>query len=138
MMAGLQNTPHYREWSTMGTLRVTDDEIVPSTSSVTASYEVQAVDCKCSPVLTVNTSKWGDLVGPKVGGAWTAPDGIANQNDRDAVLEKMNNLSSAPSKTRCDVGGDVPSRTVVSDDLLRVIDAWNGLAYPYDGPGGCP
>jgi hypothetical protein len=81
---------------------------------------------------------WGDVTGGWDGSSWTAPDGVVDQDDIDAVVAKYQNLTNAPIKARADLDPDVPNRLVNFIDIGKTVDAYHGYLYPYDGPSGCP
>ncbi len=139
--ARLSCDPVYLDWSSYGTVHVYDDEVLPG-----GTYAVQAIDCLCdtgtetdfSASLQLRTvGVWGDVTGGYVGGAWTAPDGIADIADVTAVQERYMNYSTAPTKARTDIDPDVPNRLVNISDLFTALDASNGTPYPYNGPTSC-
>ncbi len=140
----LRCTPHYMDWSTISTLYIYDDEIVPG-----AVYDVQAIDQgwdtgheeNYSSSLTINTSVWGDVTGGFDSGTstWIPPDGSVDMTtDYTAVLDKFSGVPGAPHKARCDLDADVPDRLIGIADIISVLNAFSGLPYPFDGPGGCP
>jgi hypothetical protein len=143
LTANLQCTPHCMDFGALPqTLHVTDDEIVPG-----GTYAVQAVDCGCylgaevnySASLPVTTSAWGDLVGNCTTVPCTPPNGTVDvTTDVTACLDKFKNLPGSPAKIRADVEPDVADWLVNITDVTCILDAFRGLPYPFDGPGGCP
>jgi len=140
--ARLACEPVFLDWSTLGTVDVFDDEIVPG-----AVYAVQAIDLACgqsaeayySAPLTLMTSRWGDLVGRCYVTPCTPPDGTVDMiSDVTAVLDKFKNLPGAPTKARADLAGAVPNAIVDMADVALVLDAFRGFAYPFGSPEGCP
>ncbi|UCC31157.1 MAG: M4 family metallopeptidase [Phycisphaerales bacterium] len=140
--ARLTCEPVFLDWSTVGTVHVYDDEIVPG-----AMYEVQAIDLACgqwaeayySAPLTLLTSRWGDLAGRCDVTRCTPPDGTVGMiSDVTAVLDKFKNLPGSPIKARADLGGAVPNAVVDMADVALAIDAFRGFAYPFARPEGCP
>jgi len=137
--AGLTCAPVYLDWGSLGTIQVSDDEIVPG-----AVYEVQAVKQTCSPgvegnfttPLQVSTSaRWGDVADPFNPPSPTAqPD----MSDVSAVVDKFKNALGAVSKARADLYPDVPDQIVDFADVSMTVDAFKGQTYPFDGPSGCP
>ena len=115
---------------------VYDDEIVPA-----ALYKIYSKHERChtmsSTLMVVNTSMWGDVTGGWNGSSWDSPDGVVDQDDVDAVVDKWLG-SPYISKIRTDLDTDVPNRLVNINDILRVVDTMNGINYPFDGPSGCP
>ncbi|UCC31449.1 MAG: hypothetical protein JSU86_04065, partial [Phycisphaerales bacterium] len=151
--AGLQGTPHCMDWSTVGVLHVSDDDIVPN-----AVYDVQAIDCECdfgdetnySAPLTITTSRWGDLVRNCAVYPCGPPDGtVGIPGDVTAVLDKFKNLgppayNPAVIKSRADLDWNIPNRRVDISDVTFCLDAFRGFPYPplppaeWPGPNGCP
>lgn len=143
--ARLTCDPVYQDWSSIGLMHVYDDEIVPSAGddlfSTQAVYTIRAIHDGCgtsSAPYVIIMSQWGDLTGGWDGASWTGPDGVVDLDDIDAVVAKFQDWSDAVSKTRADLAWDVPDRVVNFTDIGRVVDAYNGLLYPYDGPESCP
>ena len=150
--ARLEGTPHCMDWSTVGAVHVTDDEIVPP-----AVYDVQAIDCDCdfgneayySAPLTIVTSRYGDLVGHCMVTPCTPPDGtVGIPSDVTACLDKFKNLAGAVMKSRADVDWEVPNRRIDISDVTFVLDAFRGCTYSrtppfpfcyiWRAPDGCP
>ena len=156
--ANLQGTPHCMDWSTVATLHVTDDDIIPG-----AVYDVQAIDCECelaseanySLPLTIGTSRWGDLVKDCATCPCGPPDGtVGVPTDVTAALDKFKNLRppsipcDAVMKARADVEPNFPDWLVNISDVTFVLDAFRGCTFSnsppfpfcsvWSGPGGCP
>ncbi len=141
--ANLQSEPYCYDFGSVGTLHVTDCEIVPG-----GTYTVEAIDCAADPgnelnysvPLLVSTSSWGDICNTYDGTHWTAPNGTIDVTlDVTACLEKFKNAQGAPIKARCDVDPNVPDGKVnITTDVTRILDAFRGYPYPFPGPGTCP
>jgi hypothetical protein len=138
MGAALQCDPHFRDWSTVGLVHIYGAEIVPS-----ATYDVQAVACDTaveanySPVLTVKTAKWGDIVDPfSPPSPTTQPD----FGDISAVVDKFRSDPTAPIKARAQLHPNIPipSASIDFSDISSCVEAFRGGAYPYAGPAACP
>jgi hypothetical protein len=122
----------------VGTLHVTDSEIVPS-----GIYDVQAIDCTADPSneanysasLTIGTSGWGDTVGDACS---AAPNGLVNFVDISCEVDKFKNSPGAIMKARADLTMSVPDKIIDFNDIPAVVDAFRGLPYPYGGPDECP
>jgi len=154
MSANLQGSPHCMDWSTVGTLHVTDDDIVPAAQPpggvfIPAIYEVQAIGCECeydneanySAPFTMTTSIWGDLVGTCAVIPCSPPEGVVNMaTDVTACLDKFRNLEGAVLKSRADIEPNLPDGLVNISDVTYVLDAFRGFPYPFEGPnsGRCP
>ncbi|UCC31529.1 MAG: hypothetical protein JSU86_04475 [Phycisphaerales bacterium] len=152
--ASLGGTPHCMDWSTVGVLHVSDDDIVPN-----AVYDVQAIDCDCdfgneadySAPLRITTSIWGDAVRNCAVYPCGAPDGLVGiPTDVTAVLDKFKNLGPplpfqpAIIKSRADLDMNIPNRRIDISDVTFCLDAFRGVTYPplppaqWPGPDGCP
>ena len=144
--ARLECSWHCRDWSTVGLLHVTDDEIVPD-----AVYHVQAIDCATDPEneenysdpLIVPTGQWGDVCGKFLDGEWWPPDGdVTIPYDVTAMVEKFKNLDGALIKARSDTEPNFPDWKVnMIDDITLTVDAFRGCPYParaVDPPPWCP
>jgi hypothetical protein len=141
--ARLQCTPVCMDWSTVGALHVGDDEIVPL-----GVYDVQAINCAAdfgneanySAPLTINTSKWGDLISDCTVIPCGPPDGIVNvTTDVTAVLDKYKNLPNAVLKVRADLEGSpagqpaTPDQAINISDVTFCLNAFLGETYPPPG-----
>ncbi len=133
--ATLDCVPLFTTWSTIDTLHVSHQAIVPG-----GVYRIQVVSGACedfdesafSSALVVATSQWGDTVGAFVDGAWTPPDGTINvPSDVIAVLDKFGSRVGAPVKARCDVEPAIPDRLINITDVTRTLDAFSGIAFPF-------
>lgn len=137
--ATLQCTPHYTDWTSLGTIHVFHEEIVPD-----AMYEITAIAQGCdgddensySAPLTLVTGKWGDVVRDCTTCPCTAPQGVANITDVSALVDKFQNLNCAPIKARCDLVGIPPTDAEV-DQIVSILDVtaclqgFQGLPYPF-------
>ena len=143
MAAGLRcSPPYYMDWSTAGLLHVVDAAIVPG-----GYYEIQAIHEDCdlvgepnySAALAVEaTGLWGDLVGHCSVTPCTGPDGNADFIDIAAMVDKFKDVDGAPSKTRADLGPDIPDKLVDFLDVSMAVDAFLNYGYPFAGPTACP
>ena len=140
--AKLTCTPHYMDWSTIGSLHVYGAEIVPS-----SVYEVQVIEEGCdpalpgdySPALTLRTSRWGDVVEPFQESSpadSTQPD----IGDVTAVLDAVLLVPSHMPKTVTQLRPTVPDPSLRVNvlDVSSAVDAFEGEAYPYTDLVGCP
>lgn len=140
----LQCSPYFQDWSTLDTIYVYDENIVPG-----GQFTVQIVDASCavgdeasfSNGLVVSTGRWGDLVGPfnPVSGLWTPPDGSVDvTTDVIAVIDKFASKATAPIKARCDLYPALPDRRIDVQDITTAVDAFSGRAFSFAGPVPCP
>ena len=109
-------------------------------------YQAQLVYSDCpnwqtselcySEPLTIDTAKWGDIVFP------LSPGTSSSQPDISDVLATVNKWlgSLEPAKVRSLMEPDflMPNVSVSIADILRVVDAWLGVPYPFGGPVACP
>jgi hypothetical protein len=143
--ANLQADQYCYDFGTVGLLHVADCEIVPE-----ATYTIQAIDCSAdqyneanySDPLVVTTSSWGNICGSWDSGndRWSGPDtSVDIVYDVTACVEKFKNVAGAPLKPRADIDPNVPDGKVnITSDVTRILDAFGGDPYPFDGPGTCP
>ncbi len=142
--ATLQCDPYYMDWSTIGTVHLFHQAIVPG-----GFYEVQAVDQVCNatansvyslPLWTSTTEAWGDVVSDCTTMPCGAPDGaVGVTTDVTAVLDKFKNLSGAPMKARCEMEPAQVDLSINISDVTLVLDAFKGFDYPFtEVPAACP
>ena len=141
--AGLQCTPHFMDWSTVGLLHVTGPAMVPS-----SLYEVKAILNGCdnaiessfSLPLTLATTRWGDVETP-----FNPPD-LSTQpdvGDISALVSKFRSVDGAPIKARALLAGSDASGNIdISTDLSfshisACVEAFRGAPYPHAGPESC-
>jgi hypothetical protein len=139
----LQCTPYYTDFPSHGLFYLAGAEVIPS-----SAYELRAysVDCKgneagCSPtsisppLTAVTTRRHGDVATP------FAPTGTQpDPQDVVAVLNKFKSLAGSPAKAYAQVQPNVPDINLDTGalDIVAVVDAFKGFAYPYSGPCACP
>jgi hypothetical protein len=143
--ANLQDTQYCYDFGSIDLLHVTDCEIVPG-----ARYAVEAIACTCdtgsatsySDPLVITTSSWGNICGPWDAGnyRWSGPDtSVDIVFDVTACVEKFKNVAGAPLKPRADIDPNVPDGKInITSDVTKILDAFGGDPYPFDGPGTCP
>ncbi len=144
-VAPLQCVPWFKDWTTEGIVQVYDQSFVPG-----GVFTVEAVHGFCdfaqqsfySPPLDIQLSAWGDVVGPYDNSAsrWASPDGsVSVPLDVVAILDKFQNLSSAPTKTRTDIAPDALDWIIDIFDITYTLDAFLGSPYPFEtGAPPCP
>ncbi len=106
-----------------------------------ATFEVRAGDGAgtWSDPLTIGTitkpggKNHGDIVGSFTG-TWQPPEGNMSMNDLMAALQAFGNAATAPPKHWADVHDDGPNQLVNMSDVLLLVNAFGGSAYPYN-PG---
>ena len=135
----LQCIPHYRDWTTVGLLHVSDSAIVPS-----SHYDVENVSVVClghepsceavSAALQIETTRWGDVEEPfNPPSTTTQPD----FGDIGALVNKFKSALGAPIKARALLAGTNLRGTIdLSVDLgfthiSADVDAFKGFPYPY-------
>jgi hypothetical protein len=139
VVAPLTCDPFYRDWTTLGTVHVYGEYVVPG-----GAYEVQAITEGChlgieegySTALAVTTSAWGDSVGNCATVPCTPPDGLVGiGTDVTAAVDKFKNLPGCMSKIRADVEPALVDRRVNITDITFGVEAFLGHSYPFPGPG---
>ena len=142
--ATLQCQPFFTDWSTLGTVHVFHEGIVPG-----GVYSLQAVDAGCplgfdgafSAPLMITTARWGDVAGEfdQEAGAWTAPNGVVDVTaDVIAIINRFISAVGAPIKARADLEPALPDQTINISDVLSAVSAFAGLPYPFTpGPPPC-
>ncbi len=142
--ARLQCTPYYGDWKSKGPIWVVGAEIMPS-----SAYSVQAyagscmgneATCTCPHVsapVTMYTRRSGDVEAP-----YNPPTNVPQPNaiDLAQVVNKFKSVVGAPVKCRAQLQPNVPelNADVNAIDIVTVVDAIGGKAYPYAGPCPCP
>jgi hypothetical protein len=140
--ARLQCAPYYTDWSTAGLVNVYGPEIMPS-----SLYHVQAIEQECdvnggesnySVSLTLGTARWGDVVPP-----FSPPSpGQPNAIDIVGVVNKLKALTGAPTKVYTMLQPAIVNlannNEINALDIVSVVDALKGFAYPYTGIVACP
>lgn len=140
--ARLQCTPYYANWLDAGLVDVFGSEIVPS-----STYEWTVFDSSCagnevgctaaSVPVVFRTARWGDVATPQNPPAISSqPDGL----DVVAMVNAFRNVFGALSKTSAQTQPDAIelNADVNALDIVGVVDAFRGLAYPFSGPCPCP
>lgn len=130
--------------STEPVIHVGDAEVNPG-----ARYFVRATHdgvTFSAPIEIRTTRIWGDITGTLSGGLWGPPDGCVTTNDIHAVLDFINGEANIDF-VRVNVGSAAAMDPnldgfVNVSDMLRVVAAFSGMAYPYPvtcacGPGTC-
>ena len=106
-----------------------------------ATFEVRAGDGAgtwSDPLVIATITKpggknHGDIVGSFTG-TWQPPEGNMSMNDLMAALQAFGNAATAPPKHWADVHDDGPNQLVNMSDVLLLVNAFGGSAYPYN-PG---
>lgn len=144
-----QCAPHYRDWSTVGTLHVTGPMIVPS-----STYTVDRLPAQCEgseeacntfvPGPDIKTRRWGDVAAPFNPPSPTVQPDIA---DIGALVNKFRNAPGSLSKSQGLLAGapgnpwgQITAPVVAVDfgfsHIAMCVDAFRGSPYPYR-PGKC-
>jgi len=128
-------TPNAQLW-TSGVVHLFGPMIVPG-----ATYNVRMCDDtggNCSPPILVGTGKWGDVIA--LFGGPTQP----NFSDINSIVQKFQNLASAPSMPRADLVGvgnpgtpNTPNQVANFADISADVSAFTGFGYPFTVPD-CP
>ena len=137
--ATLQCEPFYTDWSQYGTVHVYHESIIPD-----GVYDLQAIRQGCgtasesnfSAPLTVGTSAFGNIAGPfdSIFQRWSdpEPDGTVDiTTDVIAAIAKFGNRPGSPMKVRIDLDPETPDFKINIIDIVRILDAFRGLPYPF-------
>ena len=131
----LQSTPHFMDWTIVGTVQIYGEEIVSD-----SRYIIQAVDIYfadeltnednfSTPGLIVDTAKWGDVVIPLSGFTSAAQPAIS---DVLKLVDKwLGNLEPRKSRSQLQPAVINPASSVGIADVLKGVDAWLGTPYPF-------
>jgi hypothetical protein len=140
--ARLQCTPYYWDWKSKGPIWVVGAEIMPS-----SQYSVQAYGDSCmgnegtctnvSAPVTMYTRRSGD-----VEAVYNPPTNVPQPDaiDLAQVVNKFAGKLGAPLKCRAQLQPNLPelNTDVNALDIVAVVDAIKGKAYPFSGPCPCP
>ncbi len=136
--ATLQCTePVYLDWSSLGTIHVFHEAIVPG-----GLYRVQAIDSTCldiadpnsySAPLEIPTAFWGDTVKDCSTIPCPPPVGVGDVGIIDvlAILGGFANTADSIVKTRADLQPGCLDLIVNISDVLRGVNGFQGLDYPF-------
>jgi cysteine-rich repeat protein len=119
-----------------GTVYVSGTGIAPE-----VEYQVQA-DCGLAgrPVLTeaasVQTAKWGDLIGWLPQGGYTPPDGVVDVIDIAALIDTFKGIVGSLPMYAVDMFGCIPNQIIDAIDIVGEVDAFKGLSYPRSACAG--
>jgi hypothetical protein len=143
--ARLQCSPFYADWvaeTASGPITVVGAEIMPSSEYSVKTY---AASCAGNEDTCTNVSAAVPMYTRRSGDAETAynPPGTGTQPDASdvtALVNKFKNLAGAPVKARSQLQPNLPelNTDVSATDIVAVVDAYKGFAYPYGGPCPCP
>jgi hypothetical protein len=145
LAAPLVCQPVFRDWGGDGTVHVYDPAIVPE-----SRYSVRAFASGCSlddqyaysASRSIQTSKFGDIAGSYDHNArqWTEADGGVHVTvDAVADLAKFGNRLGCPMKARTDIEPSVLDFKINVTDVVLVVEAFRGRAYPFTAPSPpCP
>ncbi len=140
--ARLQCTPYYHDWTTDGLFYVVGAEVIPS-----STYHVQQFATSClgaestctavSAPMQIKTGRHGDIAARfNPPDPSTQPDAI----DLTQLVNTFKNVVGAPSKAIAQIQPNVPelNADINALDIVAVVDAIKGKAYPFSGPCPCP
>lgn len=140
-LAKLQCSSHTRDWNSVGPIHVVGQAVIPG-----GLYDIQVVNAGLegvegafSDAITIQTSRWGDI---STGGPATPPgppDGTVDVPiDLVDLLIKFRNLPGAMTKSRSDLGPDLPNGLIDIVDITLMLEAFKGFEYPFPSPSPCP
>lgn len=132
--ASLVCDPYYTDWSTYGTVQVFHDLILPG-----GTFELREIGEGCdigadshySPPLSIDTSRFGDVVKDCATLPCASPNGIVEIADVVAILDKFRNAATGPAKARADIEPGRVDRVVNISDVTVTLNAFAGQAYPF-------
>lgn len=161
-IAGLQETPFFMDWNgrctanvcvgglkpglacatdldCRGSVNIHSQGIVPSTNTVTATYDVQVVDQSCDVGIGTNFSvieritapRWGDVLTNNSTNPPGPPNNIVEISDVVGILNKFKNLVGAMAKARADVEPLCLDHLVQISDVTRTLDAFAAKPFPF-------
>jgi hypothetical protein len=143
--ARLQCTPFYYDWVTEtvgGPITVVGAEILPSSEYSVKTYgsSCEATEATCTDVgtaVTMKTRRFGDVEAP------FNPPGTGQQPDAGDVTALVNKFRGVPgsrSKAVTQFQPNVPelNTDVNGLDIVDIVGAFKGFAYPFSGPCPCP
>ncbi|GAG19206.1 unnamed protein product, partial [marine sediment metagenome] len=81
---------------------------------------------------------WADVVGPKIGGLWTPPEGVVNFDDIQAIIQTFERVPDAPHWAAVDLDAEVPNAVINLTDVQLTILSFEGGPYPFSDPANCP
>jgi hypothetical protein len=141
VVARLQCTPYYHDWTAEGYFHVVGADILPN-----SAYELENLSERCageedtcqlvSAASWIGTGKFGDVVAPFDPPAEEQPNAI----DVTSIVNKFRALPGAPSRIWTQLQPNVPdwNADINALDVVAGVDAFRGFAYPYSGPCPCP
>ncbi len=132
--ATLECSPYYTDWSTLGTVHVYHEGIVPA-----GTYHIQGINEGCgsanaanfSPSLSLATARWGDTIRDCTTIPCPPPDGVVNITDISAILGRFVSAGDAISKTRADMEPATLDHVINISDALFALGGFQGLEYPF-------
>ncbi|MCH7871095.1 MAG: right-handed parallel beta-helix repeat-containing protein [Planctomycetes bacterium] len=132
--ARLQCARFYANWSSLGTIHVLHEGIVPG-----GSYRVDVIDDSCdagvptfSLVLPLATAIWGDTVLDLSEDPPLPPGGPpVDIVDALAILERFSNAPGAIIKARADLEPACVDLKINVADVLSSLAGFSGLSYPF-------
>ncbi len=141
--ARLQCTPYYHDWTGEAVVHLFAAEIMPSSSYQLDLYpsDCKGLEATCQTAIpsvgTLATRRHGDIAAPfNPPSISTQPDSL----DVGAAVAKFKNLPGALPKAAVQGQPNLPELNTDVDalDIISVVDAFKGFAYPYTGPCVCP
>ena len=132
--ATLQCAPFYADWSSLGTIHVFHEGVVPD-----ASYRVDVINEACnigvsssySEALPMTTAIWGDTVLNLGDTPPLPPEGAVNVNDALAVLGRFSSAPGSIAKARADLEPACLDLLINVSDVLSSLAGFVGLNYPF-------
>lgn len=138
LIAQLQCTPHYQNWSTLGLFHVTGSGIVPSSQYSLQTFAATCMgnedSCTDTSVSVQNrTTRWADVENPYNPPTSSVQPDIA---DVSSMVDKFRSAPGSRSKAQMMIAGDAfgvinPGPDLDFSHISQAVDAYRGLPYPY-------
>ena len=151
----LSATPHFMDWTTVGTVHLTGCGIRPGDGSDSYTYLIQTIldtaDINAEPSFSAalklpTTAKYGDTSGPLLtAGQLQPPQGAVNLQDLFAAVALFTKANEVVSVIWADTQPESPETFIAFNDIFAVVIGiiFDGTGYqftadPCDCLGGCP
>ncbi|MBI4717282.1 MAG: hypothetical protein HY763_05720 [Planctomycetes bacterium] len=103
----------------------------------TADGQVFTAPLSVSTIAKPGVKQWADTVGA-FAGTWAGPDGFVNVNDIQASIHYFQGNAAAAPLTWVDLEPQIPNVTLNFTDVFQTVKGFQGGAYPFALPAGCP
>ena len=110
-----------------------------------ATYELVAYDglnfstpLELATIRQPDTKCWADCVGAWNGSQWTPPNEVVNMDDVTAAVFYFTHADNKPHRTWVEVDDAGVNMVLNFADIMRIVQGFQGLPYPFSNPGACP